>query len=224
MPERSPTIRVYKFLSARNALDDLKKHRIKISKIDELNDPFDLTAVDTTHSSIKNALEKFIQWFRGTKGILCFSQNWDNILQWSHYGCSHSGICLGFDIPDTQHDGGYNLEVSYQPNVLTVQSATDVNLDFANRLLRTKYEIWSYEQEIRVFVQINDPPDENGMHWFPFGDDLSLKEVIVGAQCSPEDSKEVTRVRLLYPDTVEFCWAGLKQDAFGLLRIAFPPP
>ena len=142
---------------------------------------------------------------------------------WSHYGCCHTGICLGFDIPDTQPDGEHELEVWYQPNLLRVQSK-DVNWEFADRLLRTKYEVWSYEQELRVFVQLNDPPDEKGMNWFYFGEHLDLKEVIVGAQCSPEDARKVTQVRQRYRDTVEFSWACLKKDAFSLIRMTSPPP
>jgi hypothetical protein len=215
--------RVYKFLSAHNALDDLERRKIKISTIDELNDPFDLAAGDTTHPEIDDALSKFIPWFRKAKGLLCFCRNWDNILLWSHYAHCHTGICLGFDIPDTQPDGGFDLEVSYQPNLLQVQGATDVNWDFANRLLRTKYEIWSYEQELRIFVQLDDPPDGKGMNWFNFGSDLELKEVIVGCQCSPENARKVTQVCQCYGESVELSWACLKKDAFSLLRSTSPP-
>lgn len=214
--------RVYKFLSSQHALDDIEKSRIKIATIDELNDPFDLAAVDTTNPAIDHALEGHIQWFREAKGLLCFSRNWDNILMWSHYGCCHTGICLGFDIPDKQ-TGGYDCEVSYQPNLLTVQTPTDVNSDFVDRLLRTKYEIWSYEQELRLFVQMNDPPDENGLRWFYFGAELQLKEVIIGAQCSPEDAGKVTEVRQSYGGAIKLAWAYLKKDAFSLGRMTSPP-
>jgi Protein of unknown function (DUF2971) len=217
------TMRVYKFLSASSALKDLDRQRIKISTIDELNDPFDLTAADTTDPVIEGALNEFIKWFRKSKGLLCFSRNWDNILLWSHYGNCHTGICLGFDIPDTQPDEGYTLDVIYQPNVLKVRRPKDVNWNFVNRLLRTKYEIWSYEQEVRLFVSLNDPPDENGWNWFDFGKDLGLKEVIVGAQCSKEDVEKVVKIRARYPSTVEFSWACLKKDAFSIVRSPSPP-
>jgi hypothetical protein len=35
-------MRLYHFLSATNALDDLTRRRIKLSQIDDLNDPFEL--------------------------------------------------------------------------------------------------------------------------------------------------------------------------------------
>jgi hypothetical protein len=39
------TVRVYHFLSAEHALDDIKKQRIKISEIGQLNEAFELWCV-----------------------------------------------------------------------------------------------------------------------------------------------------------------------------------
>jgi hypothetical protein len=33
--------------------------------------------------------------------MLCFSRDWHNPVQWSHYADKHRGICLGFDVPDS---------------------------------------------------------------------------------------------------------------------------
>lgn len=35
------------------------------------------------------------------RGITCFSRDNDNILMWSHYANNHSGVCLGFDIDES---------------------------------------------------------------------------------------------------------------------------
>ncbi len=216
--------RVYKFLSAQDATDNLEKRRIKVSTIDELNDPFDLCSIDTAHPAIEQALTEYITRFRRTTGLLCFSRNWDNLLMWSHYGRSHTGICLGFDIPDGQPDGGHDMEVCYQPNLLVIRSGADVNNDLANKLLRTKYEVWSYEQEVRLFVKLNDSPDDKGRFWFPFGVDLELREVIVGAQCSQKDNNALTQVLQCHHDSVVCSWAYMRRDAFSLIRKALPPP
>jgi hypothetical protein len=79
----------------------------------------------------------------------------------------------------------YDTDVLYQPNVLQIRRPEDVNFDLANRLLRTKHESWSYEQEVRMFVGLNDPPDAKGLNWVKFGPQLVLKEVIIGAQAIP---------------------------------------
>jgi hypothetical protein len=131
---------------------------------------------------------------------------------------------LGFDIPNEQPDGGYDMEVRYQPNLLQIRRQEDLNYDLANRLLRTKHEIWSYEQELRLFVKLNEPADEKGLRWFYFGPDLQLKEVIIGSQCEPKDLKAVAEVLKTHHSQVECSWAYMKKDAFSLVRHDFPPP
>jgi len=90
--------RVYKFTNAQFGISNLRDHRLKLSTLDDLNDPFDLASLDTTDHRIEHSLEKLVIHFRQKVGLLCFSRNWDNLLLWSHYGASRTGICCGFDI------------------------------------------------------------------------------------------------------------------------------
>jgi len=214
--------RVYKFTSAQYAISNLQNSRLKLSTIAELNDPFDLCPLDTTDPAISSAVDAVIAHFRKTAAILCFSRNWDNLLLWSHYGASHTGVCLGFDIPDGL-GMNYDTDVLYQPNVLQIRRPEDVNFDLANRLLRTKHESWSYEQEVRMFVAVNDPPDANGLNWIEFGPNLVLKEVIIGAQCHPDVSKEIEVAANRFGDAVQCLWAGMRPDAFLLVKQNRPP-
>ena len=215
--------RVYKFTKAQHGISNLKDKHLKLSTIDELNDPFDLCPIDTTDPRIAQAVGALAVHFRETSAILCFSRNWDNILLWSHYGDCHAGICLGFDIPDADGGDSYDTDVLYQPNVLKVRRLEDVNLDLTNRLLRTKHESWSYEQEVRMFVGLNDPPDAHGLRWIDFGPKVELKEVIIGAQCTPKDSDDVVEALKPYGDSVKCFWAGMRTDAFLLVRLDNPP-
>jgi hypothetical protein len=215
--------RVHKFTSAKYGISNLQNKRLKLSTINDLNDPFDLIPLDTTDPAISNAAEAVIEHFRKTMAILCFSRNWDNLLLWSHYGDSHTGICLGFDIPEGDSAADIDTDVIYQPNVLQIRCLEDVNFDLANRLLRTKHESWSYEQEVRMFVRLNDPPDAKGLNWIEFGPQLVLKEVIIGAQCSPRDSRDVEEAIKPYGDAVKCWWAGMRPDAFLLVKQDHPP-
>lgn len=216
--------RVYKFTSAKYGISNLQNKRLKLSTIDDLNDPYDLCAIDITDPAVDNAVNAVIAHFRKTTAILCFSRNWDNLLLWSHYGASHTGTCIGFDIPEGDPGANYDTDVLYQPNVLPrPRRREDVNFDLANRLLRTKHESWSYEQEVRLFVALNDPPDANGLNWIEFGPQLVLKEVIIGAQCHPSVSKEVEEAVKPYGDAVGCWWAGMRPDAFLLVKQDHPP-
>ena len=215
--------RVYKFTSAPYGISNLQNRRLKLSTINDLNDPFDLSPIDTTDPVISNAVDAFIAAFRKNTAILCLSRNWDNLLLWSHYGASHTGVCLGFDIADHELGANYDTDVLYQPNMLQIRDSEDVDLDLASRLLRTKHESWSYEQEVRMFVGLNDPPDVNGLNWINFGPQLELKEVIVGAQCHPRLSKDVEETVKPYGDALKCWWAGMRRDAFLLVKHGHPP-
>jgi hypothetical protein len=215
--------RVYKFTSAKNGISNLENKRLKVSKIEDLNDPFDLCPLDTTYPAVSKAADALILGLWKTNAILCFSRNWDNLLLWSHYGDSHKGICLAFDISEGEQGSNYDTDVLYQPNLLQIRRPEDVNFDLANRLLRTKHESWSYEQEVRMFVSLNDPPNAKGLNWIEYGPDLVLKEVIIGAQCDPTVSKEVEEAVKPYGETVKCWWAGMRRDAFLLVKEDHPP-
>jgi Protein of unknown function (DUF2971) len=214
--------RVYKFTKAVHGISNLKEKRLKLSTIDELNDPFDLCPLDTTNPEILKVADALTVDFRETMAILCFSRNWDNLLLWSHYGDSHKGICLGFDISDGEPGANYDTDVRYQPNLLQIRCWEDLP-DVADRLRRTKHESWSYEQEVRMFAGLTGPPDAKGLNWIEFGPDLVLKEVIIGAQCSPSDSKAIEEAAKPYDEAVKYWWAGMRPDAFLLVKEDHPP-
>lgn len=217
------TKRVYKYTGAQYGISSLEKKRLKLSTINDLNDPFDLVPIDTSHPAIAHAVAVISQHFWSEKAILCFSRNWDNLLLWSHYGNSHTGICLGFDISEGEVGENYDTDVLYQANLLQIRRIEDISFDLANRMLRTKHESWSYEQEVRLFVGLNDPPDENKLHWIEFGPQLVLKEVIIGAQCDPTWCEKVVEAVRPFGDRVECSWAGMRSDAFRLVKQKHAP-
>lgn len=107
------------------------------------------------------------------KGICCFSKVKDNILMWSHYAHSHTGVCLGFNYDLlTRHYGQFE-EVSYKNEIVTFSIRDAENL-IAQTLLR-KSEDWKYEEEIRFFIE------RKRHHDFPIE---ALVEVNFGDKCS----------------------------------------
>ena len=177
LPAASKTpedIRVYHFLKAKHALDDLRHCRLKISRIMELNDPFEFLGVDLSDPTLRRALKKTKQQLSKTNGLLCFSKTWRNPVLWGHYADSHRGICLGFDVPRT-----FLTEVKYvtcrPPPLPKVLDET-----FMKHLLFTKFSHWQYEQEYRAFVNLEKETD--GLYFMSFSDKLKLRRVIVGEQ------------------------------------------
>ena len=93
-------MRVYHFVSEEYGLDNLRKQRLRIARIDELNDPFEFVGADLSDDGFRQAVESMKTHYSKTHGILCFSESWKNPVQWAHYADKHRGLCLGFDVPD----------------------------------------------------------------------------------------------------------------------------
>lgn len=182
-------MKVYHFLNKEFGLSDLREKRLKISRVSQLNDPFEFLAADLRDSEFRKNIAAGIEHANKSFGIICFSSNWQNPVQWSHYADRHRGLCLGFDIPKD-----HLMEVDYVKERLTHDK--NMNKDFAEKLMCTKYIQWNYEEEYRVFV----PLEKNeGDHYFScFGRNLKIKTVAVGA------NSDITRKEL--------------DDALGSLR------
>lgn len=212
--------RVYKFLNSTYGLLDLKQRRLKLSMIDELNDPFDLfNVVNKSGFWLKLSMPELIELGRSF-GILCLSRNWDNLLLWSHYADGHRGVCLGFDIVESPSV----IDLRYQPNLIQPDELLEAlkdptkGTDVVMRMLTTKHEGWSYEQEVRVFSDLNDPP-ENGRHFFGFRQDFKLREVITGVKCCAERVADIRAVLKDYGEEIVCSSAYMRSDAFLLDRL-----
>ena len=94
-------MRVYHFLPAEFALASISLKRIKIARLSEVNDPFELQALNVGgRKKFRAALSEWKGDLDQTKGMLCFSKSWQDPVLWSHYANRHHGICLGFDVED----------------------------------------------------------------------------------------------------------------------------
>jgi hypothetical protein len=124
-------------------------------------------------------------------GLLCFSENWSNPVQWSHYAEGHQGICLGFDVTAAAEMCKVRyVKARIRPNLRAMRAIGDAAIAHMLDLLSLKFEHWAYEQEYRLFVRLDEQEPESGLYFFDFGnnDQVRLREVIVGArsQITPE--------------------------------------
>lgn len=187
-------MRVYHFCPRIYALQNLQKSRLKVATFDDLNDPFELLSARLRTPSHRQAFKSFKVDARESMGILCFGKSWDNPVMWSHYADRHRGICLGFDVPDE-----YAIDVNYvegRPDIKYSDELLKQGVDeqFALNLMRTKYSGWGYEQEVRMFVGLDETVrEESGLHFFSFGSNLELREVILGPSFR-ESTHEVTEL------------------------------
>jgi hypothetical protein len=63
-------IRLYHFLSAEHALEDIANQRIKISQIAQLNDPFELWCVYQKDRILRDALRAYKEKMNSRYGML----------------------------------------------------------------------------------------------------------------------------------------------------------
>lgn len=175
-------MRLYHFLTAQNGLDDLQNRRLKISLIDRLNDPFEFLGVASKNSNIRRQYRELKAGLARSVGIICFSETTRNPVQWSHYADHHRGLCLGFEISNAVDIRKVQyVDTRLKPNPKALRSISPSAEKHVLEILTTKFTHWQYEQEWRLFTSLARTGDK-GFYWYPFSEEVSLREVIVGAQ------------------------------------------
>jgi hypothetical protein len=178
-------VRVYHFLNENFGLQALRDRRIKISRLKELNDPFEMFAADMRNEAVRHAFGDVLDHLNSSTGILCFSKNWSNPVQWAHYADRHRGLCLGFDIDDNRVE-----YIKYRSHRLKIdwseffEKSEESQLNQMHTFFTTKFSHWRYEQEVRCFIQLDRKTEVNGLYFFEFEDGLKLREVVVGVHSS----------------------------------------
>ena len=170
-------MRVYHLLPRKWALCNLKQRRLKVATFDNLNDPFELRGVRLDNRADRLRFNRWRECTAATFGLLCFSKSWRNPVLWSHYADEHKGICLGFDVPESCLH-----EVRYLPDRLQFEQLVP-DEEQLQQLLRTKFKDWEYEAEYRRIVRLHKTCETDNPHFWPFGSDFELREVVGGARC-----------------------------------------
>jgi hypothetical protein len=199
-------MRVYHFLSAIHGQDDIRKQRLKISEIDQLNDPFELWCVSQEDHRLRRALREYKKEMTKRFGMICFCKHWHNPLLWSHYADKHRGICLGFDVDDR---GLRPVDYVEERSDLTMPPTKET----ADELLFSKYRDWQYEEELRNWFKLDER--EDGHYFYPFDDFVQLREVIIGPLCATQ-KEDIENALKTYQDTVTITKARL---AFRTFRV-----
>jgi hypothetical protein len=203
-PRDANYLRVYHLTSADYAMSNLALGRLKVARFSDLNDPFELIAVNFKERPVRKVARDFKSAYDVHTGLLCFSDDWAEPVLWSHYAAKHRGICLGFNVPRQLMQ-----EVRYKPERLLAKLDENDNpmtlpVELQEQLLCTKYGGWKYEQEHRRFVALRDSVSEGSLHFMPFGKELELTEVVVGPECNVAVAEVRKLVDSLYAGAVTF--------------------
>jgi Protein of unknown function (DUF2971) len=172
--------RVYHFVNCKYGLDNIRRRRLKVANINELNDPFEFLGVASSSPEIDQAFAQMKVQLAQDRGLLCFSDNWSNPVQWGHYADCHRGLCLGFDVTAQLTQVTYTSERIAWDGVLLKGNNRAEKEKFMMKVLSTKFSHWSYESEHRLFVRLETKDKKTDLYFFDFSEEVVLREVIVG--------------------------------------------
>ena len=187
-------MRIYKFYSAQRAREAIDRRRLKISTLNDINDPFEFGALAAKTKAQRTGLRKARHNVMRNKGIVSFSKSWKSPLLWSHYAENHKGVALGFDVPqELLVPVVYKEKRPKLSDYLVDPGTLTLNEDVSWALLAFKAAGWSYEEEVRLFAKLESPDRASGLYFVDFDENLVLKELILGARYEPRQDEAWTR-------------------------------
>ena len=210
----SENLRLYKFYDSKYALDNLRQRRLKVSTLNDLNDPFEFFGFHFRDTTSRRAWEITRNSIFSGKGIICFCQSWDNPLVWSHYADKHFGLAIGFDVPKhVTTIVNYQRELEESPSLTSMTRAE--RLQVVEKSLCSKFIHWQYENEVRVFVECDEKCPETDLYFKNFETDLKPREVIIGPR-SNVTSGELQSIP--HMEHINIVHAELAFDSYRVVR------
>jgi len=196
---------VYRYLPAEFALLAIQEQRLRVGRIDKLNDVFEcwpriVSQKGITRDEVFRMGRQLIADFANIWGSISYCATAESVLVWSHYGDAHRGIALGFDLGALREKKpGMQLcminEIVYveddkRPTIAirhlkkALSKGYDDTFDDAifTSFLR-KGKDWAYEQEYRELIPL-DGCDLQGASYFSHFRPRTLRRIVLGARCS----------------------------------------
>jgi len=132
-------------------IDIILNNRLYAASYTNLNDPMEGYYRYTTGELTQEVLDH-IKGEKQKLGICSLSSK-DNIeLMWSHYCDGHRGVVIGVEIDSTK----YEVKPIMYNGLSNISRNETEDLNYkaiAKSILINKHTIWSYEKEVRAFVE-----------------------------------------------------------------------
>ncbi len=204
---------LYKFSSADRAVNNIEDGRMRVSRFEELNDPFELLPNLRFKYEKRQKYHKVYRNVCREYGVLCFCQTRMEPTLWAHYAEKHTGIALGFQITDPRL-----REVQYIPKRIGFELTEDENKnrELFLQLASKKNKKWSYEEEWRMVVKLDECIPENGHYFFPFGKNLKPREIVLG--CRFEEAREMEIVKLANGHNLDLLYTRAEWGGFKITK------
>jgi Protein of unknown function (DUF2971) len=120
-------------------------------------------------------------------GLICFSEDPQHLLMWSHYSDGHKGIVIGFD-PSKLNLGAID-PVNYVPRRVELNPPWQISdRGKMKAIITSKSDLWEYEREYRAMLilpSLKKRTLKNGaIGYFRAFPPASIVKVILGFRCS----------------------------------------
>jgi len=152
------------------------KNRLFAAKYVDLNDPMEGQYYYNKGELDKSMLRK-ISSDKGDLRLCSLSRKNDNELMWSHYSEGHRGVAIGLTVDSSKYDVR-----PIQYTGIHYLNGGQIEQDTPREILSHKLNVWSYEEEERVFVTDK------------FYVDVVVKELITGRAMSNQDYSFIKEV------------------------------
>jgi hypothetical protein len=172
----------------KEALLKSEKRRRAFAKFDNRDRLYDQFVADSLRAGIRQPIcETLLHLISKYFGLICFCEDPQHLLMWSHYSDGHKGIVIGFD------PSKLNLRaidpVSYMPRRVELNPPFQIeDRGKMKAIIMSKSDLWKYEREYRVMLILADLKKrtlKNGaIGYFRAFPPASIVKVILGFRCS----------------------------------------
>lgn len=176
---------LYYFTSLRHGLSAIREQRLKVSRFDTLNDPYDHVNIFVREADDVAEHRRIKQQVLDEEGVICMSRTYEQPLLWGHYADNHRGMCLVFEVPEDNQWRDIDY-VEHRPKVrrFGVNRFGDLSKSQLLDIAHTKYDGWEYEEEVRRLVFLDDYDFADDIHYQEFDDFMRFRGALFGSRCT----------------------------------------
>lgn len=212
----------YKFCSIETLKLIVKNEKIRFTRGDNFNDPYEanpflvpiewsnIVKEDKSNTEFVKAIanEAFIR-ISSKIYITCFSKSYIDKtakLMWSHYGNSHKGVCFEIEFPELSRENYSSgepvpIEITYCNSLRSERDSRNMETEDLPLYLATyKSDVWEYEQEVRLVIH-KETFDSKKIEEVNEGANIDvifninkIKKVIFGIKSNPDEIIELTKL------------------------------
>ena len=163
-------------------VDIILKNRLYAARYEDLNDPME-GQYYYHNGELDRKIREKIKTMKGELRICSLSRVNNNELMWSHYTNGQRGVVIGVKVNNPR----YTIRSMKYDGIAYVRKQ-DYSNQTAIDILSHKLEVWSYEEEERIFQEKE--------HFI----NVQIVEIVTGRRMSKKDFSLITElVRIINP-------------------------